>query len=165
MGMFDEVYVDPSVAKIYDIKHGNIDGPYQVFQTKAFYNAMEKYVLKFASDGKARLFIVDHPDKELAVPYTQEEIDEFNKNKAKFQLPLELGDTYFKEEHLAVENRNHRGMGELPHQYVEMGVFKSRTREAVDYNLKFTDGILVDVTCRIEILKRSKHPSGEVQDF
>lgn len=156
MGLYDTVYVDPSVAKVFNVDGSKLHGPYLEFQTKDFHCVMEEYVLKFAMDGEARLFLVDPPDANKFVLYTDEEIQENNdsldpENWLTPMFTLKKGTGYFPEEALAIENRNHRSMGELPHQHLTMRDYDHKTEKFTEYDLKFTDGVLERLVLKSEL--------------
>lgn len=149
MGMFDTVYLAPSVAQALDLKCKACGQLYDTAQTKSLDCNLEDYYL--VDEGGVRLRKLDEPsDKRFWHEYTDEEIQQRNSSRFSFGVKVARGDGYYTEEANLPENRVARSMGDLPHGFVELHTYcrcddLSGTGLATweDRNLKFTDGVMV----------------------
>jgi hypothetical protein len=154
MGMFDEIHVEPRVIGEYKIecphcKETPLDA---VFQTKDMDCLMEHYYLKIGDRlDTAKLYYLDRPtDKsnpDLWYKYTDKEIEEHNENSNCMSIlsQLKKGDGYWLKKAWWPSQRNHRDMGELPHQWIEMYAGCKRCHGDITVFCKFTDGHLEEV--------------------
>ena len=113
---------------------------------------MQDYWLTVNNDGDIKLYELDSPnDLKYWKEYTQEEIDQSIKTAADKGSWYEIlvkkpGDGYFTKEGYKPENRQHRDLGEFPHQWIEIytGCLSCDSRTDIMLRLKFTDGIVED---------------------
>jgi hypothetical protein len=149
MGMFDTVYLAPSVAQALDLKCKACGKLFESAQTKSLECNLEDYYLVDV-EGATRLRKLDEPsDKRFWHEYTDEEIQQRNSSKLCFEK-VSKGDGHYTEEANLPENRRARDMGELPHGYVELHTYcrcddEKDTGLATweERTLKFTDGVMV----------------------
>jgi len=150
MGMFDEIIVSEDVLKEQNIKCpecGKILP--SKFQTKCLDSTMDEYVLKRADNlNVVKLYSLGPPDEKYWKEYTSEEIESINgeySNSAWSNFfQKKPGDGYYLPEAYFPENRRHRDMGELPHMILKMYT-SCECKQFVHVNLKFTDGIVLDI--------------------
>jgi hypothetical protein len=151
--MYDTIYIDDKIIDFLN-KFFPLEDPLPKdidWQTKDLENYMYSYYLKAVEGDTVKLYRLDPPNKNDAISapfwreYTDEEIIErCNKPESLFNLHLEKGDGEFSNDAFRAQNRNHRDMGELPHQIIRVYT-GSGVKSWYELLLKFTDGFLVGV--------------------
>lgn len=155
MGMYDYIHIAHSIIRDADIRchacknFADSDG----WQTKDFENCMGLYSLDRDNSNTVRLFSVDQPEQKYWVPYTKEEIEEYNNSSSLKWLQRKEGDGYYTKEGWEVRNRRKRFMGELPHQIVrtylicQYCIYEDKPPKGwIEIEIKFTDGVAVKIT-------------------
>jgi len=165
MGMFDTIYIDDEIVNKLNESFKDDSLPVGVdWQTKDLDSCMRAYFLK-KDNNTCKLFRLEEPDEKdpLCAPfwteYTNEENEAHNSKEDKFLwLRRQKGDGIFSSDAYLPRNRRQRNMGELPHQIIS--VYNSFTEEDdsgyelkekrtwIEFDLKFTDGVLVGVKRR-----------------
>lgn len=122
---------------------------------------MDSFYLTHNKDNNVSLLKLEEPDKErFWHEYTNEEIKQYNeKNKKETSGVLypffqrHVGDGEWLQEAWLPENRAKTSVPDWPHQYVNAYVScdkcedeKDSHKNWIEYNFKFTDGVLQGVT-------------------
>jgi hypothetical protein len=149
MGLFDAVYVSGDVVARWGLRCascGCVAPADADWQTKSLDPCMHEYALRHDDTGAIRLFLLERPhDMRLWRPWTEDEIRESEQISGPLRsfLVRRRGEGMFLPEAFLPRNRRQRGMGELPHRWVEI----HRTcacRAFVERWIKFCDGVAAE---------------------
>jgi hypothetical protein len=160
MGLFDTIYVSRDVVTSFDLRCsacGEQPPSEHQWSTKDLDACMVSYLLRHDEKETIRLYRLDPPsDRRFWRAWSEEDVaqseaDAEREGRVSLFVKRRGEGAYLPEAYLP-ENRRHRFMGELPHQWV--GIYTDcRCGEWIERWIKFSDGVAIE--CRASPPARS----------